>query len=138
MEIFKGIKRGDVVSFSLYEGVQTRLGNDYTNCKIVGIMDAESTTRFKNDPQQKHVLVFGAIPEGVCPNDPNKYDWIRVLLTSGEDVCLGVPWVIPSSVTKIVANTIQFTVPDCDQEDILRIKQQVAAIGKTVSKIDLV
>lgn len=137
MEIFKGISRGDVVSFSLYEGVQTRLGNDYNNCKIVGLLDAASTTAFNNDPQQKHALVYSAIPAGMCPNDPNKYDWINVRLVSGENICIGVPWIIPESVRKIEGNTITFTVANCTQEDIVKIREQIAAIGKSVSSINL-
>ena len=102
-----------------------------------GVIVGKHNGTVLRDPQTanvNHINVYPTIPNQVqqnIPNDYTKYDYILVKLLDGTLAEIGLPWIVPESITiHQVANTT-ITVPDCDQAGAAPILALIRSIGYT-------
>lgn len=136
MDKFKTIELGTTISFSLFPKVQSRIGSDFTGCKLLGVINASLAKFINVDPDAMHAQVYSALPDGTVEDNPYKYDWLHVKLANGTETCVGKPWVLPDSVVVDKPTTFIFYVEPCSAQDVLKIRQQIAAVGKQVVRVE--
>lgn len=132
MLILDKIKIGDVVSFSLHSRTQALIRTDFSNCIVKSVLDAEDVQYQRIDPYALHASVYGTLPSGV-PDSADGYSWLKVVLANGTTTCIGVPYILESTIVINSTTTRRFTVENCSQEDAIKIAQAIAGVGKRVS-----
>lgn len=116
------LKVGDTVSWNHYSVVNPI---NITEGEIVGFTHGKFLTDARAvQAAQNHASVYNAIPVGtvVVPNDFTKYDYItvRVITEIVLDVPvysvydIGVPWIIPASVSRFFRESVVITLDDFD------------------------
>lgn len=91
MQILPGVNLKDLITFSTY--ADAILGNNFTNCRIISVLDAEDAALLSPIKSQ-HASVYPFLPkDGTVINDAYSYDYCRVQLNNGEKVVLGLPWI---------------------------------------------
>ena len=105
------------------------IGNNFTGCKILAIMDADSAgkTGLINPPAM-HSQVYPTLPaENLTPNDYEAYMYVKIQLMDGSYTVIGDPWIVPSSITDTGTGTITMIWEDmipANLEEIKRIVQK--------------
>lgn len=124
----------DTVNFSLYQQTQNIIRTDYSGCKILGVVDADSVKQAGFDPYAIHANVYGTLPAGT-PASADDYNWLKVRLANGSVDFVGLPYIIPASITVIDTNTMAFYVENCNQDVINAITAAIATTGNKVAKV---
>lgn len=93
------------VSFKLYPS--SIITNDFTNCVVLGVVSVDAVTQI--NPAEMHVIVYPTLPSGAV-NDYAGYDYVLVKLASGLVTAVGVPWIIPDTVTVVDGIKIVVTI----------------------------
>lgn len=118
---------GDVVSFSTHApGI---LGTSWERVVILSILDADDATRFI-DPRSMHQAVYPSLPAGT-PNDPTRYQFLKVKTTNGSITAIGLPWVDPNTVIIHEETVVDFRVHGITAADVSRLREALIVAGAT-------
>lgn len=119
---------GSMYSFSTFD--PTYLGNDYTNVKLLAIMDADTANRNGLDIYSSHAIVYPSIPDPVKPpNDPTQYNYIQIATQAGDRVILGMAWIDETTITSAVTTSATAVIGNVTVTDLPKIKQILAMGG---------
>lgn len=86
---------GKIVSFDTY--AQYILGDKFTRCKVVGILDAE-TARHYHDIEALSIAIYSTLPEGTI-KDYTQYQYLKVKLSNGNSTVVAIPWIKKDTLT---------------------------------------
>ena len=104
MEVFSGVKLGDVISFSVFENVKSVLPTKFENVQVVASLDADSAKSLI-EPYTLHRNIYPLLASGTCPDDPYQYYYIKVKLPNGRYAAVGIPWINLTTVEKRDSST---------------------------------
>jgi hypothetical protein len=125
-------KISGMYSFEVYP--VSVLGTAFKNVKILAIIDQETAEASGLDTKAMHALVYPSLPSST-PNDPNKYNYIKIKTPSGQTQLIGLAWIVANTVQ--VVNLGKFTI-EVDNESSgsqSKLLDALAANGFKVSKI---
>lgn len=128
MEVFSGVKLGDVISFSVFENVKSVLPTKFENVQVVASLDADSAKSLI-EPYTLHRNIYPLLASGTCPDDPYQYYYIKVKLPNGRYTAVGIPWINLTTVEKRDSSTAQVTISEISSSDLGRLKNHLAAGG---------
>lgn len=119
-------------SFEVYPVAQ--LGTAFKNVKVLSILDPETAEASGMDIRAMHAMVYPSLPPST-PNDPTKYNYVKIKTPSGQTQILGMAWIVANTVETV--NLGKFTVEldnlaSSEQQSIINA---LAANGKRVTKI---
>lgn len=120
---------GSIVSFNLYPTAV--LGASVSNAKVVvPAMDSSIAVSLGVDIQAIHANVYDTLPAST-PNDPTQYPWVGLLLSNGQRLFIGLPYIVDSTLVVASTSNITFTVENVTPDDQNDILQALAGIGFT-------
>lgn len=122
---------GAIVSFQLHP--RHVLGTGYSRAKVLGVLDHRTASQYIDVPAT-HANVFPSLPAGT-PNDYRSYWYVKLLLSSGIETCIGIPWIIDSSLIIHENSSLQITLRDVgpqEQEELIRL---ITARGFTIADV---
>lgn len=128
MEVYPGIKFGDVISFDVFDNVKAVIPTKFDNVQVVCTLDADSAKALI-DPFTLHRNIFPLLTGGTCPDDPYKYYYIKVKLPNGRYTAVGMPWIDETTIEKRDSSTAQLLVNEVSASDLPRLKDTLAAAG---------
>lgn len=114
--------------FSFETFAPGRLGNNYKDVRLEGMMTAQMAANFGVDIYALHQNVYNSLPPGV-PNDPLQYSWVRIQMPNGEYLCLGAPYIRQESIMISAGGSLTLTFQNKTDTDIQRILTSLSAIG---------
>lgn len=130
-EVLPGVEMFDRVNFRLHDGLQATIPTNFDNVTVVALLDAD-TARTLIDPYSLHANVYPNLKDKGCPDDPERYNYIKVKLSNGSFTAVGVPWINDTTIEKLASETAQIKVQGINGNDLDRIVQQISAFGYTV------
>ena len=133
-QILDKMNINDVATFDVYPNAL--LGTQFRQCTILAIWDYETTRSMGFDPDAQHVKVYDTLPAGT-PNDPAKYQWLKVRLVSGDVTAIGVPWIKADTIKVITTSTITVTYTNASPDDVAKIRTMNANNGFSAYSIDI-
>lgn len=115
------------------------VGTGFESCVIMGKFDAETAISLGCDVRSKHMNIYPLIKNkpGVT-NDPDSYEYIRVRKVNGEQVILGIPWIMESSIQLIERRNISVIIQDVGQKDVGLVKAALESNGYPNAVVRLV
>jgi len=137
MEIFTGIKLGDVISFSVFENVKAVIPTKFENAQAVAMVDAD-TAKSLIDPHSLHRNIFPLLSPGTCPDDPFAYFYLKVKLPNGRYTAVGVPWINLTTLEKRNSSTAQVMIGNISSTELVRLKDHLAAGGWSLLEAKMV
>lgn len=126
---------GDYISFSVYPAVF--LGNNFKHLKVESVVNAEVAVAMGFDIHAQHANVFPTLPPG-SPNSPTKYSFLFLQTVSNERICIGMPWINVSTITKVSTTNLSITVTGAGADKIELVRDALIAQGLTVGAIEVV
>jgi len=130
MTSLQEIQIGQRFSFEVYPSAI--LGNSYKDVILEGFISPSMAQAFGQDIAALHANVYRTLPAST-PNDPLKYNWMRVKHPNGSFSTLGVPYVRPESVVVATTGVLDLRILDVSPADQTRILQMLSANGFTPS-----
>lgn len=118
-----------IVSFELYPA--QIIGVGYQNAKIMGVFNADTAGTWI-DTAVLHAQIYPTLPSGV-PNNHDGYDYVRLLLPSGEKTVIGIPWIRDSSLVVADSRRLQLTIDNVSSADLARIQIALSANNFTIA-----
>lgn len=98
---------GKTVNFAVYPS--SIITSDFTNVKIEGIVSAKVATGYAGfNPVTAHANIYPYLPTG-APTDYNSYEYVLVTFANGNEGVVGLPWIIPESVSEVTGITVTVT-----------------------------
>ncbi len=128
------IQIGQRVSFEVYP--TAILGNAFKDVVLEAICGSRQALQLGEDIVSMHRNVYPSLPEGLVPNDPFQYSYVRVQMPSGEFQTLGIPWIRPDSIVASSSAKLTLSFLDTNPTDRDRIMQALSAIGITPSTVN--
>lgn len=125
-QILDKLNIGDIASFDVYPN--DYLGNQFRQCVILAILDADSVRFLGIEPETEHVKVYDSLPAGT-PNDPTKYQWLKLRLTNGSITAIGIPWIKPDTIVTVTTSTITVVYENVSPNDVQKIRTMNANNG---------
>lgn len=125
---------GDIVTFDVYPS--DLLGTKFRQCRVLAILDYDSTRLMGIDPDAQHVKVYDSLPAGT-PNDPSAYQWLKVRLFGGDVTAIGIPWIKADTIVVTTTTTITVTYNNASPDDAVKIRTMNANNGFTDFSIDV-
>lgn len=121
------------MTFDTY--AQALIGEDFKRCKVLGILDLNSAMR-ENDVTALAMAIYPSLPQGTH-KDYRLYQYIKVRLVSGRELCVANQWIKPQSIEVYEDVTAQFTVSGISASDVDTIVRILASYNykDVVSKI---
>ncbi|ARV77214.1 hypothetical protein FDI21_gp043 [Pseudomonas phage Noxifer] len=120
------IQIGQRFSFEVYPSAI--LGNNFKDVTLEGFISPSMAQAFGEDIYSKHSNCYRTLPTTV-PNDPLKYNWMRVKHQNGQFSILGVPYVRPDSVQVSTQGVLNLRFDGVNQTDQTRILEALSANG---------
>ena len=121
------------VSFDVH--AEAVLGTGFSHMKVMGILDTESARRWI-DPEAIHANIFPMLPDGT-PDDPYAYHYVKIKGMDGQTTCVGLPWIIASSIEVHDYSTLKLEIERVSPADVDRIKRALSANGFRAVKIEV-
>lgn len=119
--------------------VQTRapaiLGAELKNVRVDSVLSFPAAMKYRN-VHQIHRSVFPFLT-GV-KDDPGSYQYVLLKTTSGDNLVVGIPWLVLDSIELVSDVTMVFKIEGYSPERLERIKAQLIAIGETEWTSELV
>lgn len=108
------LNNADVLTFNNYG---TAIVPDVTGGTLLGTISG-GALRDPATAATHHANIFSALP--VSPLEPlednyTKYDYLTIRLTDESIVEIGIPWLIPASLTRLLRKTALVVIPDFDE-----------------------
>ena len=106
------LKIQDIITFITYG---TNTVPNVVNGKVLAF-ESGQYLRNPNQAAINHANIFASLPVSapIVPNDYTKYDYILIELVDSAIVEIGIPWINPSSVTRLVRSTATIIISDYD------------------------
>jgi len=102
---------GDTVSFTLYGNTGEP---NVTDGVIIGQVTGQALVN-KTAAATTHFNIYPTVPNSNnTPNDPTAYNYLVILRTDGKTVEIGIPWISPLSVTRLLRGVAVVTIEDFD------------------------
>ena len=104
---------GDVVSFNIV-GVMTL--NNVRDGILLGF-ESGNALRDPATAAANHANIYSAIPVSLTnpvPNDYTKYNYLLLKLVDNTVIEVGIPWINPVSISRLVRKTATVTITDWD------------------------
>jgi hypothetical protein len=114
-----------VYSFDVYPS--TILGSEYQNCTVMSYMDYETALQQADIPAI-HTQVYPYLPSGT-PDDPSQYDYIKIKMSDGSTVILGIAWINLSSVTEIDSVKFNVVIEGVASSDVTKLRNALSQNG---------
>lgn len=133
-QILDKLNIGDIASFDVYP--KDYLGNQFRQCVVLAILDADSVRYLGIEPETEHVKVYDSLPAGT-PNDATKYQWLKLRLTNGDITAIGIPWIKADTITTTTTSTITVVYENVSPADVQRIRTMNANNGYSTFTIDI-
>lgn len=134
MASYEDFELGSTVSFEVYPSAI--LGTGFKRMKVMGILDADSA-RGWIDPESMHANVYSQLPDGT-PDAFDEYYYLKIKGPDGQINCVGLPWIIASSIEVHATNTVKLTIENVSQSDIERLRKALAANGLKATDLRIV
>lgn len=128
------IKIDTTVSFDLYPA--STLMASVKNARVLSVVNARTAMQLGFDAPAYHILVFPTLPDGV-PNAFDKYQYVGLKLTSGQETFIGIPWIKASTYEVEVARDITLRLQNVSPDQQQRIVQALSAIGQPIAAIEV-
>lgn len=125
MEVFPGVNLNDTVSFQVYPSAV--IGTIFNYCKITAVLDYDSA-KLRRDVDALHENCYPTLPVGV-PDSPRQYFFLKVQLSSGEEVILGQPYIDANTIKVQGQQSVRFTVENIQADDLKTISSLLASAG---------
>ncbi len=126
---------GDHISFAVYPALL--LGNNFKNLKVESVVSAEVAVAMGFDVYAQHANVQPTLPVG-SPNSPTKYSFLLLRAVSNELICIGMPWINVSTITKVSTTNLQITVLGAGADKIELVRTALIAQGLLVGDIEVI
>lgn len=126
---------GAVVSFDLYPA--QIIGASLKNAKVLAIVDGVTAKALGTDVAALHAAVYATLPVGV-PNRFDGYSYVRLKLTSGETVIIGLPWIKESTLLRAQVGRLNVVLEGMSEQDYSRLTKAMSANGFKIASIDWV
>lgn len=120
------IQIGQRFSFEVYPSAI--LGNNFKDVTLEGFISPSMAQAFGADIAAMHANCYRTLPSTV-PNDPLKYNWMRVKHQNGSFTILGVPYVRPDSIQVSTQGVLNLRFDGVNQTDQTRILEALSANG---------
>lgn len=127
-EVLPGVAMFDRVTFRLHDGLQATIPTKFENVTVVALLDAD-TARTLIDPYSLHANVYSNLADKGCPDDPERYNYLKVKLSNGSYTAVGVPWINDTTIEKLDSQTAQLKIQGVNGNDLDRLVQQISALG---------
>lgn len=114
-----------VYNFNVYPAVF--LGSDFSGSTVLSFLSPTDALK-EIDIYALHAKYYAYLPSGT-PNDPTGYDYVRILLPSGNKIILGIPWIDSNSIQLIMSQTVTVSLTGIIPGDVAKIKSLLAANG---------
>lgn len=118
----------DVISFINYG---TAIIPNITDGTLIGLSSGDSL----RDPfaaATNHANIYPALPnlpEDPTPNDYTKYNYFVIRKTDTTIVEIGLPWIIPSSMVRLLRKTALVTIQDFDEGQLANLNEVLLVNG---------
>lgn len=112
-----------VYNFNVYPSIL--LGSDFTGSTVISILSPIDAIK-EIDIYAEHARYYPYLPAGV-PDDPTSYDYVRIQLSSGNKIILGLTWIDQSSVQLVSSQTATVTLTGVAPADVATLKAILAA-----------
>lgn len=117
----------EVYPFAVY-------GTKFKNVKVLSVLDPNTAQALGLDIRARHAQVYPTLPAST-PNDPTKYNYVRLQLPSGETEIIGLPWIIENTIETVSLGKHFIEVDNSASTDTSKIVKALAANGIQVTKI---
>ncbi len=122
------IQIGQRFSFEVYPSAI--LGNNFKDVVLEATLSPDGARSFGADIHALHANVYRTLPATV-PNDPLRYNYIRVKHPNGQYSIVGVPYIRPNSIEVSTNGVLDLRIENVNQSDLTRILNALAANGYT-------
>lgn len=117
---------GKTYSFNVYGG--HLMTETFKNTTVLAILDYDSARAFL-DLLQMHRQLWAFIPNGLAPNDPAQYNYLKLRMANGDTTVVGIPWINDSSVELVTSQTAVVTIDGVSAMDLTRIRNALVQNG---------
>lgn len=124
------IQIGQRFSFEVYPS--SIMGNNFKDVVLEGVLSPDMARAFGIDIVSLHANVYRTLPSTV-PNDPTKYNYIRVRHQNNSFSVVGIPYVRPDSVVISTHGVLNLRFDGVTQQDQTRILNALSANGYSPS-----
>lgn len=125
----------DTISFQTYAMAFT---GTLDRVKAVAVLDTQSVAAQGVDVAAEHANVIALFPEGVVrPNSPFDYEWLKVTLADGQNRYIGLPWIVPTSITRHTTTKFVIELAGVDPTQKPLVEQALSANGFVISKFTI-
>lgn len=113
------------------------LGTNFKNVKILAIFDRDTAELAGMDTRAQHALMYPFLPSTV-PNDPSKYNYVKIRMPSGETQILGMAWIDEASLEIVNLGKFVVELDNISSSDQSKILEALSANNLIVSKIEFI
>lgn len=110
------------------------LGTAFKNVKVLSILDPETAEASGLDIRAMHAQVYPSLPAST-PNDPTKYNYVKVKLPSGQNQILGMAWIVENTIESVSLGKFIVELDNIASSEQQSIINALTANGKKVTKI---
>jgi hypothetical protein len=103
---------------------------------LLAILDPESAFQYI-DPPSMHVNVKPTLPSG-SPDRYDRYNYAKIKLPNGKVTCVGLPWIIESTITILSNVSFKVEITDVTAEDYETLRNALTANGFNMFNIEVV
>lgn len=103
------------------------LGTNFNRVRVLGILDMESAMNYINVPILS-VNIYPSLPAGTS-KDYQNYQFLKIRFPSGDNGCLAIDWIDPSTFVVHEGVNIEFRVENANASDADRIREILAFNG---------
>lgn len=105
------------------------MGEDFTRCKVLGILDIKSAMQV-NDVVGMAIAIYPSLPQGTN-KDYKQYQYVKLRLNGGGEICVANEWIKPQTIKTIEDITATFTVSGISASDVDAIARILTAYNYT-------
>lgn len=116
---------GKRINFEVYPAAI--FGTTFDRVEVLAFLDAQSAQQFI-DPATLHANVYPTLPSG-SPARFDTYSYVKLRLSNGTITCLGLPWIIESTITYEENVTYLITVNNAGGMDYDLLRTALVANG---------
>ena len=120
------IQIGQRFSFEVYPSAI--MGNNFKDVVLEGSLSPDMAKAFGIDIVSLHANVYRTLPSTV-PNDPTKYNYVRVRHPNGQYSVVGIPYIRPDSIVISTQGVLNLRFDGVTQADQTRILNALSANG---------
>lgn len=113
-------------SFSVYPAAI--LGNNFSNCTVLAIMDYESALQALPDLAATQANVYPYLPQGT-PREPSSYDFVKIRMASGAITIVAVPWINLATVAVVESRKMTIVIDGVGSVDVERVRGALVQNG---------